>query len=394
MTMMLRGLMFLFTLFSHTALYADQDTQLSGFGTLGVSWFSNPHTDFQYNQITRGPGRSMTFDAGLDSNLGLQLDHRWNDRFSMAVQAISFHTGEDNFVPSVSLAFVRVNMTKELSVRLGRFQNPAFLYSDSRNIHFDQPGVRPTKIVYGLSPHFQLDGAEFSYKTPLGSWDSDLQLGIGSNDFTTTIGRMGIKSNHIRWTLDRFPWTLSTTYSRVTSNLDSPSLNSAFSTLGLFEDKQSVQQLTLINKELDFFTLSARYDDNQWLLLSEYGKLDTPSFLGKHEAMYFTLGKYFGSTLVFTSFAQRWADTFRIETHAPISTYIMNELAKSADYDSKMFTLGARHELGNNMRFKYQADIIVPDKNVLGPYTNHAPSYDFSNPDTDLLLSMSLDFIF
>lgn len=373
---------------------ASQETNISGFGTLGVAWFSNPNADFQYNQTPRGPGRSMTFDAGLDSNLGIQLDHRWNDRYSMALQGVSYHTASDDFSPSVSLAFLRINLSNHLSVRLGRFQNPAFLYSDSRHIHFDQPGVRPVKIVYGLSPHFQMDGGELSYRFSIGQWDHDIQVGSGGADFPSTLGQFNIYSNYARWTIEQYPLTLAATFSQVHTNLRNESLTALLGTIGSLEGNSLSNQLTLNEKYTNFYTLSLKYDNNNWLLLSEYGHFSSPSFLGDQSGAYATLGRYFGKYLAFSTLSKRWSDQSSSATVTPIGSIGVDKLLMLGSFDTTMVTLGLRQEIGHNMRLKYQVDFIYPEKNVFGPYVNHNSNYDFSNPGSDVLLSVALDVLF
>ena len=377
-------------------VHAEADTQVSGFATIGAAWFSNPHADYFYNQMPRGPGRSQPFDMALDSKLGVQLDHRWNDWLSAGVQAISFHNAEDNFKPEFSLAFLRIELSKQLTLRLGRLQNPAFLYADSRHVNFDQPGVRPSKNVYGLSPLFQIDGAEFNYKLPIGKWHSELQLGTGSSDFSLAAGDVRFQTSHMRWVLDQFPWTLGASYSVSNTTINSPSFTQVLTGLSQLGYSQIARDLALDHKDIHFLTTSLRHDDQDWLILSEYGKQDSHTYLGTQEGAYFTLGKYLGSNLLFASYAKRWNTVMSPQVANATANYWINTLSFNGKADSEIWTLGLRHELLENMRLKVQADIIKPTPNTMGPYTNMDSSYlaNIQHPDTDMLLSVSLDLIF
>ena len=39
-------------------------------------------------------------------------------------------------------------------------------------------------------------------------------------------------------------------------------------------------------------------------------------------------------------------------------------------------------------------DWIKPGSDRWGLYTNHSPDYDFANPDSDWLFTLTLDFVF
>jgi hypothetical protein len=376
--------------------HANSDTLLSGFGTIGAAWFSNPHADYFYNQMTTGPGRSQPFDMALDSNLGIQLDHRWNHYLSTGVQLISFHNTDNNFSPEFSLAFLRIHLAENLSLRLGRLQNPAFLYADSRHVNFDQIGVRPAKNVYGLSPLFQIDGAEISYQQLVGKWHTELQLGMGSTDFSLAAGHIKFQNQYIRLVADKFPWTFSSSYSLSNTTLDSLQLSEVLTLLSQLGYAQIAQDLSIDHKDIAFFTLSTRYDNQNWLFLSEYGHQNSHTYLGIQQGAYLTLGKYFGSNLFYASYAKRWNNVLNPQVASAMGNSIISAINFNGKADSEIWTLGLRHELMENMRIKVQADLIQPTPNSLGPYTNMDTTYlaNIARPDTDLLISLSLDFIF
>jgi hypothetical protein len=83
----------------NTAAADEKDYSITGFGTLGIS-----HSDTRQADIVRdlsqesGVGYTRQTDAGIDSNLGLQINRSFSDNFDAAIQVVS-RKSADNFTP-------------------------------------------------------------------------------------------------------------------------------------------------------------------------------------------------------------------------------------------------------------------------------------------------------
>ena len=75
----LASLLLVFSALSHAA---DADIHFGGFGTLGIAHSDNPHADYRADQpfAAKGPGRSVDWDAGLDSKPALGRMPKLTDR--------------------------------------------------------------------------------------------------------------------------------------------------------------------------------------------------------------------------------------------------------------------------------------------------------------------------
>lgn len=72
----------------------------------------------------------------------------------------------------------------------------------------------------------------------------------------------------------------------------------------------------------------------------------------------------------------------------------VEELLAATRFDTTSAALGLSREITEQATLKFQTDWIRPDKDSWGLYFNHAPDYDFADPGSDWLLTLSLDFVF
>lgn len=134
----------LFCLFiSAPTTWAEVETALHGFASIGISCSKNTEADFVYDTHPSGPGRTRRCDAGTDSVLSIQGDATLSETMTGALQITSQRSAWNNFVPTVTNANLRWNSSDNLSFRFGRVNTPLLIYSDHRLVHFAQPSIRP-----------------------------------------------------------------------------------------------------------------------------------------------------------------------------------------------------------------------------------------------------------
>ena len=56
--------------------------------------------------------------------------------------------------------------------------------------------------------------------------------------------------------------------------------------------------------------------------------------------------------------------------------------------------MGLSRQLNEQSTLKFQADWVRPDKASWGLYYNHSEDYAYTNPASDWLFTLSLDFVF
>lgn len=138
-----------------------------GFGTFGLATTSTDQAQFGRDRQLGGADKGI--DAGVDSNLGMQLSFQATDWLSATVQGLAVKRDSSNPKLEPEWAFIKVQPVSGLSVRAGRMALPAFVVSDSRNVGYANTWLRAPNEVYGLNLLRRMDGADISYRHSFGA---------------------------------------------------------------------------------------------------------------------------------------------------------------------------------------------------------------------------------
>lgn len=175
-----KGLLAGLILLVHCGLAAAlEGLQLSGFGTAGLVALDDDR--FFFNRPGKqqdGPGRNH-FSAG-DALLGLQGSLPLTPTTDATVQLLIEENQHNDVRPRLTWAFIRHELQPDLTLRAGRMRAPSFMHSDSLNVNYAGPWVRPPIEVYSLHPFSELNGIDLLYRTRVGKLDVELQPYMGS----------------------------------------------------------------------------------------------------------------------------------------------------------------------------------------------------------------------
>lgn len=128
------------------------DISLSGFATLG---YAQSDRGYNYERFVNNQG---TFKR--DSVLGVQMDARLNNEFSVTLQgkAAPSSKKDDGVAGTLSWAFVSWRPSNDLLFRLGRMRIPLYLKSETKDVGTTFDFARLPTEVYSTSPIDDLDG--------------------------------------------------------------------------------------------------------------------------------------------------------------------------------------------------------------------------------------------
>ncbi|RLJ17010.1 hypothetical protein DJ031_16270 [bacterium endosymbiont of Escarpia laminata] len=379
------------------------ETYIGGFGTASLSCFSSDTADYVINDQPEGPGRTRHCDAGLDSTLGVQLDLGLSESVDFGLQIVAGRNVERNFKPDVTLAQLRWRPTDALTLRLGRMPSSAFLHAENRQVRYAMPWVRPPLEVYGLVPAFSQDGLEIINEGSFGRWQTEWHGGITRIAFDVAASNsretFPIEANgaFLNLTLrDRNTQIkLGYGYSKTSfTSADAEALFGALSALVFPDGAQLADDLAIDQAATHLFGLGMSHEQNDWLAMAEFGFRSIEGFFRDQYGAYVTLGKRFGPWMPYSTLAWRWTRGPDSDSRAGFLQPQVDVVLASSRYDTSSLALGLSREITEQATLKFQADWIQPDKNSWGLYYNHAPDYDYANPDSDWLFTLSLDFIF
>jgi hypothetical protein len=154
----------------------------NGFGTAGVVHSSEDKADFTANDFEpNGAGYSRSWSAGIDSLIGGQVSATLGPKLSAVLQLIVQQNYNNTYWPHVEWANIKYLFTPDFSVRMGRIVIPTFMDSDSREVGYSNPWVRPPTEVYSANPITSVDGLDASYRLHLGGVTNTLQATYGRN---------------------------------------------------------------------------------------------------------------------------------------------------------------------------------------------------------------------
>ncbi|MFM9912291.1 MAG: hypothetical protein ACKVN9_02010 [Methylophilaceae bacterium] len=371
------------------ALDNDGESRLSfrGFGTLGIACFSAKGYDYEREERPDGPGKSRTCDAKLGSTLGVQVDATLSENVQATLQATSYHRADDSFTPEVTLANLSWNLGDGVGIRAGRMQWPMFLASEYRNVLFAQPWVRPPVEMYNRASAYSIDGIELNKHTNFGDWAAEFYGGVAHSGFdiarvdgTDDTDQLSTNFAYLNARFKRGDWQFNGGLMGGNVSYANPQLNAALSLLST----NLAKELENEDKSLFFLTLGTRYENDLWLLQSEFMYRSNDSLYRDQYAAYLMAGRNFGKWMPYTILSRGWSESQGKEDKAttPFEHNLAKTLVNFTKKDRTSFSLGLSHTLSEKAILKLQAEWIKPDGGTVVPGA------------LEHMLTINLDFIF
>ena len=164
------------------AVNSENALQFSGFASIGAGKSSRDDMPFL--------NHTEDWSFRTDTIVGGQAQYQFTDRWSSTIQVVArgFTFDEnDKFDPVLEWLFTSYQWSAETRFRVGRMRTPLYLFSDSLEIGYAYPWVRPPVDIYSylLAPLANFDGVDFSTNVDLGEADLDVQLfaGVGGGTY-------------------------------------------------------------------------------------------------------------------------------------------------------------------------------------------------------------------
>jgi hypothetical protein len=381
----------------------------SGFGTLGVVHSSETEADFTNSTFKpNGAGFTRAWSPDVDSRLGAQVIANVSPQLSAVVQVISEQLYDNTYRPHVEWANIKYQFTPDLSVRVGRTVLSSFMFSDTRNVGYANPWVRPPVEVYSLVPVSNSDGVDASYKVRVGDFVHTIVGSFGKTDPGLPPSQ-GSGAGHARalWlvsdTIEYGAATAHITYQNV--HLTIPGLNRFFDAFRQF----GPQGIALANeydqddKRVSFIGVGTIYDPGRWFALGEWGHDNFHSVLGSSTAWYVSGGYRLAKLTPYLTYSKVSVNSNTSDPGLTLSTLppflvgpatglnaaLNATLAGIAD--QRTMSVGARWDFMKNVAFKVQYDHTRIGAGSSGTLINIQPG--FALGATLNLFSVAIDFV-
>jgi hypothetical protein len=385
---------------------SDSMFSLSAFGTIGAVHSSEHSADFVDNVFApNGAGFTRNWSTDIDSRLGAQLTTRFTDKLSAVVQVITQQDYDNTYRPSVEWANIKYQLTSDLDVRAGRTVLPTFLFSDSRQVGYVQPWVRPPIEAYGLVPIDTTDGVDFSYREHWANVTSTFNVGYGSEKSKSSISG----SNELRGllvianTLEYGPATVHAAYQQ--GHLYINALNPLFDAFSAFGPQGTAlaDKYGVSGKPFKFYCVGAMLDPGQWFIMGEWGTNTLQSALGNSTAWYASAGYRLAHLTPYLTYSAVKLDSNRFDPGinvgqlppflAPTAAGLnsaLNAILGSRPVQHTV-SLGLRWDFLTNLDLKVQYDHTRLGADSAGVLTNLQPG--FQPGGTVNLWTAVIDFV-
>ncbi len=274
-----------------TSAQADVEpspVRISGYGTLSYSWDNNSQMA-PIRDITQRPQNDYSTGETwkLDSRLGLQASYQYSPQVGALAQLVLRDQTRQEANDLVELAYIDLQPSDLLRLRVGRVGYDAFLMSDHRNLGYAYAWMRPPTEFYGWIPIFSLDGADLTHEwnTDDARWRVRAQAGTSKVWIPMGDANFHFKGDSL-WSLsvqrEGGPWRLKAGLSGFVSGAEVSSLEPLYAGLEQIaavpiptiasEAAMLRREMRFGDAQLRYATLGVAYDDGDWLMQTEFGR--------------------------------------------------------------------------------------------------------------------------
>lgn len=299
-------LILLMLIFNHASFAESDDLKINGFLTIG-GVYNNAPSNFDETLKTDG------IDWSYANILGIQAKYLINEQYSLTGQLVSRGGDTDDYDIDVNWAFLSYEHSPNISLKVGRIIAPLFLISDYMDVGHAYPFPRPVKELYWQVPMNSNsgDGIEFSYKTDFGDWYLTSQTTLGKTSGKVRGRKYNIDALVINAELSNEFWKFRASYAPAKMDIDFsplfiPVINSYLSGYGIsgLLDESMENHMKMDDSGVSFSSLGLSYEDEKYLLMSEYGRTVIDKGYPEGEALYVTFGYRISGITIYSTLSK------------------------------------------------------------------------------------------
>ena len=312
-------------------------------------------------------------DFESDSVLGLQMTARITDKAKVVTQLVA--NGWDEWNAEISWAYLAYELDENWEVRVGRMRLPFYLYSESLDVGYSYPWVRPPLSHYnteqndyaGLDATYRFSAGDANYRVSAfyGGYgfdqaDFDANAKVEIND----VYGMNVTSYWNDWSF-RLAYThLETTaffeqqtftppVTVIPLDMIIPGATLTTGDAALFEGE--------LSESIDFYSYAVTYDNGDWLAILELSTqdVDKAQYIGDDVLGVFTLGHRWGKWMPYGGYGREYYKE-------PLTGN--NQFARVTDRDYKMNFFGVRYDLTPGIAAKLEWNYFYDFKGTTGPF--------------------------
>jgi hypothetical protein len=382
----------------------------SGFGTIGYAISDSDSRAYNTGSQLNSATTHGSFEP--DTNLGFQVNAKFNDTFSGTVQLFAKQDVVGQYGPSLEWAFLKAKLGSNFSVRVGRMGGPFFMTSDFRNVGYTNVSMRTPIDVYAAVPVRSFDGADVLYQGSIGDVTINGQLWGGKSSVLAAATAKLYLNDVLGFAASAEIGPLTLRAGHVDTTFDSEGAGAA-GIIGLsgqlkgfgaaygFPTLVQVGDDILINgKKASFSGVGAVLDLGDWLVNAEYTKRKSGSlYVSDLSSWYTTVGYRVKSFTPYVTVSARQVDSITTFTApsapAPLAPTVAalvggvnaNVLGNAAQ---NTLAFGTRWDAGKSYAVKAEWAAVSVPAGSSGLFRGNVSAQD----TTINVFSAGIDFVF
>ncbi len=277
----------------------------------------------------QGLGIDDSWSFRPDTMGAIQMDYKLSDRSTVIMQYTA--QGGNDYNLNMAWGYIAYKLTDDFLFRVGRRQSSLYYHSETLDVGFSYPWVRPPVALYvpGIST---VEGVGISYTTQFGDWVIVPEMTYGSADFPNRFRAISARNGgSASVSFNNGPLTFRGSYTTA--------------------PKVTVEGVAGIFTT-EYFTTALVYEDDRWLFFNELSKNSSTGYQMDRLDLLSTLG-------------------YKIEKWTPYIAYTHSYSPKRSDdrlrsllppgvtqmrWDMKSYELGVRYDLTPRIALKAQVD--------------------------------------
>jgi hypothetical protein len=303
----------------------------------------------------------------LDNRIGVQA--RWNiaPAWSAVVQSQVRRNGADDVRMATPWAYLSWHPDTQWEVRLGRFRQSLFLITDSYDIGYSHPWVRPPAELYTLvGESTSIDGVQIRHRHALAT---GLTGTLTAHAGVTEVKRPRYQVRNTRnigisYAVSNGALTVQAALVSADTRMTSSGIEQVEALIRQ-QDPAVADDYAVANVSgQNYGGLGLRYEKDGWLFISEIGatQLQRRSMTDRL-GWYATLGRTFGAWTPYLSYAENRVTGILTEDRlvAGSAASTANAFLARRNTGQHTWSFGVRWDFQEGMDLKVQLDRVSPD---------------------------------
>lgn len=369
---------------------------LKGFGTLGYARSDEDSLQF-VRDLTQPDGLAHDGSGKIDSILGVQANFKLTEQAEAVMQVVSRYRFDGKFTPDVTWAFLRQDISPDMSLRFGRMGTEFYMLADSRLVGYANLTVRPPQDYYGPLVLAYIDGADISAATPLadGLLRGKLYAGISPEQipfvepWSWDLDGSVVAGGHVDYL--RGAWQVRLSHAQIRFENEQPINALVESQIGISDYLSYVPGLSVAGKWCWFDSLGVAYDEGPLQLQLMFSQIRQESAAYEDSKAGYAIAAYrLNQVTPYVGYSYVKSSPKSVDVPPQLAGLTASLMAETHSDQHTLF-VGGRWDLQPNLALKAQLDRIRGASDSLFPFRkgNGLP-WDGSMT----VFSLALDFVF